>query len=136
MGAPSNRLLELAKGFVRNGWNVSVITALPNYPKGKIFNEYKGRFKVNEKLDEIDILRFWLYPSNSAKSLPRIFSMISFRVTCLFSTSFVKKRKPDFFFVESPPLTLAFTGYILSKVSKSKLIMNVSDIWPLSAKEL
>jgi glycosyltransferase involved in cell wall biosynthesis len=38
--------------------------------------------------------------------------------------------------VESPPLTLAFTGWCLSVFMKAKLIMNVSDLWPLSAKEL
>ncbi|MEO8209828.1 MAG: glycosyltransferase WbuB, partial [bacterium] len=133
MGAPSNRLLELIKGFKKNGWDISVITAMPNYPKGKIFNSYKGKFKVEEKLDGFNILRFWLYASNSAKKFPRIISMLSFSLTSLLSVPFVRKFNPDFFFVESPPLTLGFSAYILSQLSKSKLIMNVSDLWPLTA---
>ncbi len=136
MGAPSNRLLELIKGFKKKGWDISVITAMPNYPKGKIFNGYKGKFKTKEKLDGINVLRFWLYASNSPKRIPRIISMVSFSLTSLLSFPLVRKFKPDFFFVESPPLTLGFSAYILSKLSRSKLIMNVSDIWPLTAKEL
>lgn len=136
MGAPQNRLLELAKGFKNKGWDVTVITAMPNYPKGKIFEGYKGKFKSEDLQEGIKTIRYWIFASNSTKIIPRIISMLSFSITCLFSFSFVRKYKPDFFFVESPPLTLAYSGKILSWLSKSKTIMNVSDIWPLSAKEL
>jgi glycosyltransferase involved in cell wall biosynthesis len=136
MGAPQNRLLELSKGFMKDGWEILIVTAMPNYPKGKIFEEYEGKFSSEETIEGIRTKRLWLYASNSGKSIPRIISMISFSATSLFSNSDIKKFKPDYVFVESPPLTLAMSGYILSKLSGSKLIMNVSDIWPLSAKEL
>ena len=136
MGAPPNRLLELAKGFHEKGWEVSVVTAMPNYPKGKIFKDYKGKIKTEERHDGIRIIRYWLYASNSVRIIPRIVSMVSFSIMSLLSLTFARKFKPDFFFVESPPLTLAFTARILSGFAKSKLIMNVSDVWPLSAKEL
>ncbi len=136
MGAPQNRLLELSKIFLEKGWEVSVVTAMPNYPKGKIFSEYKGKFSTEENVQGIKVLRYWMYASIAAKSIPRIISMLSFSITCLFSRSFIKKFKPDFIFAESPPLTLAFSGYLLSMMTGSRLIMNVSDVWPLSAKEL
>lgn len=135
-GAPQNRLLELAKSLKKKGSDVRIVSAMPNYPKGKIFDEYAGNFFFREKIHDIDVIRFWIKASNSPKSLPRIFSMISFSATSMFSIGAVKSYKPDFLFVESPPLSLAFTAYILSKLSKSKLITNVSDLWPLTAKEL
>ena len=136
MGAPPNRLLELSMGFRKNGWDVSVVTAMPNYPKGKIFGEYKGRVSADEEIQNIRVLRYWMYASNAAKSLPRIMSMLSFSFTSLFSYGFIKNYKPDFIFAESPPLTLAFSGYLLSRFTGARFIMNVSDVWPLSAKEL
>lgn len=136
IGAPQNRLLELVRIFQKNKWDVSVVTAMPNYPKGKIYDGYKGKFCLQEKIDGAEIKRYTLYASISSKKIPRILSMLSFSFTCLFSIFYIKKFKPDFFFVESPPLTLAFSAYLLSKVSRAKMIMNVSDIWPLSAKEL
>lgn len=136
MGAPQNRLLELSKIFIEKGWEVCVVTAMPNYPKGQIFKEYKGKFSTEEDVQGIKVLRYWMYASIAAKSIPRIISMLSFSFTSLFSRSFIKKFKPDFIFTESPPLTLAFSGYLLSKLTGSRLIMNVSDVWPLSAKEL
>jgi len=136
MGAPQNRLLELSRGFKDKGWDVSVVTAMPNYPKGKIFKEYAGKFILKEDIQGIKIFRYWMYASIASKSIPRIISMLSFSFTSLFSFGFIKKYKPDFIFTESPPLTLAFSGYLLSKFTGSKFIMNVSDVWPLSAKEL
>jgi len=136
MGAPQNRLLELSRGFKDKGWDVSVVTAMPNYPKGKIFKEYAGKFILKEDIQGIKIFRCWMYASIASKSIPRIISMLSFSFTSLFSFGFIKKYKPDFIFTESPPLTLAFSGYLLSKFTGSKFIMNVSDVWPLSAKEL
>ena len=136
MGAPQSRLFELAKGLQNAGNAVEIVTAMPNYPTGKIFNQYAGRFSSSETIEGIKIKRFWLYASNSKKSIPRIISMLSFSFTCLFSWRYVRNYKPDYFLTESPPLTLAFSGLILSRLSSAKHIMNVSDIWPLSAKEL
>jgi len=135
-GAPQNRLYELSKKFADLGWEIQVITAMPNYPKGKIFPGYRMKFSMNENYDGINISRFFLYASISANKIPRIISMLSFSLTSLFGYFRLKKFKPDFIFTESPPLTLAYSGYLLSKFTGSKNIMNVSDIWPLSAKEL
>lgn len=135
-GAPQNRLYELSKKFKEYGWEVMVITGMPNYPKGKIFPGYRWKFCCSEKIDTIDVNRYWLFASNSKNKLPRIISMISFSLSSLFICFRLKKFKPDFLFIESPPLTLGYSGYLLSKYSGAKMIMNVSDIWPLSAKEL
>ena len=136
MGAPQNRLYEMCVGLKNLGADISVITAMPNYPTGSIFHEYKGKSFYHENLDGIEVLRFWLYASNSRKALPRIWSMISYSVTVLGSLHYLRKRKNDFIIVESPPLTLAVSALILAKLTGSKLIMNVSDLWPLSAREL
>ena len=136
MGAPQSRLFETAIGLKNNGWEVIVITALPNYPTGKIFSQYKKRIFTKETLNEIQIWRYLLYSSISKKSIPRVLSMFSFSIMVLFSIFKVKNFKPDYIFTESPPLTLGISGLLLAKFSKSKHILNVSDLWPLSAFEL
>ncbi|MBS1517292.1 MAG: glycosyltransferase family 4 protein [Bacteroidetes bacterium] len=135
-GAPQNRLYELSKIFREFGWETEVFTSMPNYPKGKIFPGYRWKLFKKDNTDGINISRFWIFASNSSKKIPRIVSMISFSVTSLLGYFRLRKFKPDFIFTESPPLTLAFSGYLLSRMTGAKLIMNVSDIWPLSAKEL
>lgn len=136
IGAPQNRLYELATGLKKNGWEVVIITAMPNYPFGKVFSQYKRKLFYREKVDEIEVRRYCLYASNSNKIMPRIFSMLSFSITVLFSFPFLKRIRFDYILVESPPMLLGLSGYFLSRLSKSRMIINVSDLWPLSAKEL
>ncbi len=136
MGAAQNRLSELAVGLKKCGREVEVITAMPNYPTGKIFNEYKGKLKTKETIDDIPVRRYWMKASNSKKIIPRILSMFSFSFNVLFSLPYILKRKFNFIIIESPPLTLGISGYIISRLAGSKMVLNVSDLWPLSAKEL
>jgi glycosyltransferase involved in cell wall biosynthesis len=136
MGAPQSRLWETAVGLKKRGWQVHIITAMPNYPTGKIFENYKGKLYSNETIEGITIQRFWLYASNSKKTIPRIINMLSFSWMCLFAWFKLIKIKPNYIMTESPPLTLALSGLILSKTTGAKHIMNVSDLWPLSAYEL
>jgi glycosyltransferase involved in cell wall biosynthesis len=135
-GAPQTRLKELVAGLSKSGWEVMVVTAMPNYPTGKIFKSYAGKLFSGELVDNISIHRHWLFASNSKRALPRVLSMFSFSVTCLFSLFRVRKHKPSYIFTESPPLLLGLSGLVLARLSGAKHIMNVSDIWPLSAFEL
>lgn len=136
MGAPQNRLYEMCLGLKELGADISIITGMPNYPTGKIFPEYKGKFSMNDTVDGIEVKRYWLYASNTKKILPRIWNMISFSMTVMCALRYLRKRKNDFIIVESPPLTLGESALLLAKWSGAKLIMNVSDLWPLSAREL
>lgn len=136
MGAPQSRLWETAVGLKKRGWQVHIITAMPNYPTGKIFKAYKGKIYHTETIEGITIQRFWLYASNSKKTIPRIINMLSFSLICLFAWFKLIRFRPNYIMTESPPLTLALSGLILSKAIGAKHIMNVSDLWPLSAYEL
>ena len=136
MGAPQTRLYEMAQGLKKLDWEVMVICALPNYPTGKIFANYRKCIYTSEFLDGLKVFRWCLYPSNSTKRLPRIVSMISFSFTSLFSIFQLWRIRPDYLFVESPPLTLGFSGWLLSRLSGARFVFNVSDIWPLTAREL
>ncbi len=136
MGAPQNRLYEMLNGLKKLGNEVTVVTGMPNYPTGRIFSEYKGKLSMEEVVDNITVKRYWLYASNSKNKLPRIWNMISFSIMALFSYNFLRKKKLEYLVVESPPLTLPLTGYILAKLTGAKLISNISDLWPLSAMEM
>lgn len=136
MGAPQNRLFEMMRGLKECGNDVCVVTAMPNYPTGSIFKEYKGKLSYKEELDGIEIKRYWLFASNARKAIPRIFNMVSFSIMAFFSLHYLRNKHLDYLIVESPPLTLGLVGIIIAKISGCKLVANISDIWPLSAKEL
>jgi len=136
MGAAANRIKNLAEGLTKKGNDVTIISPLPNYPGGKIFEKYKNKFSVNESIDGIKIKRFWIFPSKSEKAIVRLFSMLSFAWSFWFSIFSFIKKKPDLFIIQSPPLLVALSGLLFSKLLGCKNVLNVSDIWPLSALEL
>ncbi|WJS95778.1 glycosyltransferase family 4 protein [Flavobacterium johnsoniae] len=133
-GAAANRIEQLALKLNQNGYNVSVISPLPNYPKGEIFPEYKGRFSVTEKIQNITLKRLWIYPSNSSNIFKRIVSTFSFSTILFFYLLFAKTPKKVI--VQSPPLLLSFTAVFALWIKRKKIILNVSDLWPTAAIEL
>lgn len=136
MGAPQSRLYETVIGLQKRGWEILIITAMPNYPTGRVFDGYRGLFAMKDETDGINIRRYALYASHSKKSFPRIVSMLSFGFTAMFSLARVRAFKPAYIITESPPLTLGLTGLALARIAGAKHIMNISDIWPLSALRL
>lgn len=136
MGASQNRLYEMVMGLKDAGNDISVVTGMPNYPTGKIFDGYGGKFKSSETIDGVFIKRFWLHASNSKKAIPRILNMISFSITAFCALPYLRKVKPDYLIVESVPLPITFTARILAKLCGTKLVGNVPDLWPLTAKEM
>jgi len=124
----------LALFLKKRGHSVTVLTAMPSYPLNKIFDGYGGVY-MKEELDGIDIIRSYIYPSNSVKLISRLFNYFSFVFSSLIVGLFVLPKK-DILITESPPLFLGITGYVLSRVKGAKWIFNVSDLWPESAVNL
>lgn len=133
-GAAANRIEQLALQLKKNNYNVKVICPLANYPQGKIHDEYKGKFYVNEVQKGISINRLWIYPSVSKNVLIRIISVFSFSLSLILKLIF--SNTPKKVIIQSPPLLLSFISVLILKLKKTKIILNVSDLWPLAAIEL
>jgi glycosyltransferase involved in cell wall biosynthesis len=126
----------MAVGLKQRGWEVKIIAAMPNYPTGKVAAQYKSKFHIAEHIDGIDIYRYAIYASNSRNILPRVASMLSFTITSIAATNKIRRAKPDYIMTESPPLTLGLSGLWLAWRTGAKHILNISDLWPLSAYKL
>ncbi|MBP7498127.1 MAG: glycosyltransferase family 4 protein [Bacteroidales bacterium] len=134
-GAPQNRLHNLATFLLSKGVEVSVLTAMPNYPQMKIYKGYEKKWYCTEKIDAIQIHRCKIYVSSNRDIISRLLNYFSFVITSLF-IGLIKIRKQDFILCESPPLFLGITALLLKKAKGAKLIFNVSDLWPESAEKL
>ncbi len=133
-GAAANRIQQLALKLDQNKYKVSVLCPLGNYPKGELFPEYKGKFSVTEKIQNITVKRLWIYPSVSKNIFKRTLSVLSFSSILFFYL--LTKKTPDKVVVQSPPLLLSFVSVLVLSLMRKKIILNVSDLWPLAAIEL
>ncbi|WP_040769316.1 glycosyltransferase family 4 protein, partial [Novipirellula maiorica] len=131
MGAPQARLSELGERLIDLGWEVEVLTALPNYPTGKVFEEFDSQQPHVHQVGRIRTVRVPLYTAKQG---------FIKRIRCYFSFVRGAKRfgpklcqRPDLLFVESPPLFISYAAKYLAKRWNCPFVFNVSDLWPESA---
>jgi glycosyltransferase involved in cell wall biosynthesis len=134
-GAPQNRLSDLASRLHEMGHEVVVLTALPNYPLGRIHPEYRGHLCKVMHAFGITIYHCWIYPTRSKSLLLRLASYFSFVLSSAILGIFLLPRT-DVIFVESPPIFLGFSAWWLSKLKRARVIFNVSDLYPETAISL
>ena len=127
IGGPQTRLQSFAIELKALGHDVEVVTALPNYPTGKIFAGYQGCFYRREVRNGIVTHRVWVYPAMGG-GIRRMLNYVSFTFSSLFGL--FRSAKPDCIFVESPPLFLSIPAYIAGMFWRAPFIFNVADLWP------
>lgn len=135
VGAPQNRLFELAVRLQKAGVDITVLTAMPNYPQMEIYKAYEGKKYVYEEMDGLKVHRSSIYVSKSKSIINRLRNYFSFVISSA-RTGKDKLGNFDFLLCESPPLFLGYSAMRLAKQKNAKLIFNVSDLWPESAEKL
>jgi colanic acid biosynthesis glycosyl transferase WcaI len=133
IGASQVRLSYLCRELAAAGHEVEIVTGMPHHPAGRIFPGYRGRFYLKEEWEGLTIHRVWLYAA-SGSNLKRLLSYASFCLTCLWALA--RAAKPDYIFVDSPPLFLGVPGWIAAKLWGVPLVFNVADLWPDSVRDL
>lgn len=138
IGAAATRMGNLANGLAARGEEVDVLAPLPNYPTGMIFPAYLGKKYCEETIEGHRVYRYKTYTTVSKSSMARARAMVSFAAKIWW---FGRRRRLvnsyDLIIVQSPPLPVAYGALKLFKgLYRKKVILNVSDLWPLSAVEL
>ena len=129
MGATATRLFELTTRLAARGHAVTVITAMPNYPTGRVFEGYRGRLRAEEEVAGVRVVRTWILPSESVRPFPRLLSYLSFMLSSMF-LGWRGLGRQDVVLFDSPPLFLVPVGLALGRITRGRLVMNVSDVWP------
>ena len=132
-GAPQVRLASLVRELSRMGHAVEIVTALPNYPTGSIFPEFRGHLYQRDQWEGLTVHHTWVYPCMGG-GWKRIVNYLSFTLSCAWGL--LRCGRADCVFVESPPLFLSIPGWIASRIWNSRLNFNVADLWPDSVEQL
>lgn len=135
VGAPQNRLFELAVRLQKMGVDLTILTAMPNYPKMVIHEGYQKKYYMYVEMSGLKVHRSSIYVSIDRSILKRLLNYFSF-VYSSWRIGLSKTGEFDYIFCESPPLFLGISAYLLARRKKAKLIFNVSDLWPESAEKL
>lgn len=120
--------LSLMRHWVEKGHDVQVLTTFPNYPTGKVFSDYKVKFKQEEYIDGVKIIRLWSHISHSKSKLSRAFTYMSFTLMALFTALFSKKF--DLIYTYHPQATTGLIGLVMRYLRRTPFVTDVQDLWP------
>ncbi len=128
------RLHEFARFFVRQGHDVSVMTAIPNYPDGIVPEKYRGQFFCAEETDGVKVYRNWVLPAANRYPGKRMIGFVVFLITALIN-SFRLKQKFDLVLASTPPVTSPLIGWLLSRLRRARFVIEIRDLQPESSEE-
>ena len=132
------RVNDIVRYLKENNYDVDVLTGLPNYPDGILYDEFKTNREKFNNYYGATIFRVPLFLRRDASKFYLFLNYISFVISTIFFGFFLlRKKKYDIVFsFATSPLTSSLPAIFFSKIKSCKSFIWVLDIWPDILKEL
>jgi glycosyltransferase involved in cell wall biosynthesis len=134
-GAPQARLSALAAAWAADGDEVTVLTGMPNHPTGVVPPEYRGAIRRVERRDGYRVVRTWLYATPNEGVARKTVGHLSFMVTGVL-LGWRASGPADVVVVSSPTFFAIGAGWLLARLKRARLVVEVRDLWPAIFTEL
>ena len=128
---PENfRINDLAVELKKRGHIITILTGLPNYPKGEYFEGYSNKKNNDEIWNGIPIYRCKLRPRKTG-SVNLIRNYLSFVIEANKKLKELENQDFDLIYVfEVSPITVALPAIKFKKKRKIPIVINIQDLWP------
>ena len=126
------RINDISFELVNRGYDVTVLTGLPNYPAGKIFEGYEKGQKRTETINGVKVIRCYERERKDGGAINLFLNYYSFVHS---SKKMIKKLDKDFDVVivnQLSPIMQCLAGIKYKKKYGAKLIIYSLDLWPAS----
>ncbi len=130
---PENfRINDLAVVFKEKGHEVTVLTGMPNYPAGKVYEGYTWWSKRRDDMAGLPIVRVPLFARRESKSWQLALNYLSFAISgCVFGAWMLRKQSFDVVFTfEVSPVSVGIPANFIAKQKSAKHFFWVQDLWP------
>jgi len=129
---PASRTFEHCREWIKAGHQVTAVTCVPNFPKGRVYPGYRNRLWQEETLESIRVVRVWSYVTANKGFLKRILDYQSFMVMAILASLFV--RGVDVVIGTSPQFFTVCAAYVVSSLKRIPFVFELRDLWPESIK--
>lgn len=123
------RINDIAKEWIKRGYQVTVITGIPNYPQGKFYKGYGLFKKRRENYNGINIIRLPIIPRGN-NAIMLALNYMSFVVSGFLWKTFTKIKADYVYIFEVSPMTQALVGVWYAMKNKIPCYLYVTDLWP------
>ena len=126
------RINDIASDLIKKGYEVDVLTGKPNYPQGKLFEDFKLNAKKYNKYGNVNIYRVPIWLRKNSNKLNLFLNYLTFIFSGIFfGLFFLRKKKYDYIFTfATSPITVAIVSIFFSKIKNAKTVLWVLDLWP------
>lgn len=123
------RINDICQEWVKRGYQVTVVTGIPNYPEGKFYPGYGFFKRRTEKWNGVRIIRIPLI-ARGKTPIGMVANYLSFVISSFLWVRFTKVKADYVFTFEVSPMTQALLGVWYSKKYKIPNYLYVQDLWP------
>lgn len=123
------RINDICREWVKRGYEVTVVTGIPNYPQGKFYRGYGWFRGRKEEYEGIRIVRLPIFPRGKGV-VTLALNYFSFVVSGFFWGRFTGLKADNVFIFEVSPMTQALAGVWYAKRKKIPCDIYVQDLWP------
>lgn len=123
---------DIAFELAMRGYNVDVLTGIPNYPEGNFYKGYDVFRKRIQKVNDVCIYRVFNFSRGYSK-VSLVFNYLSYAINASFLAIWfaIFKKKYDAIIVHQvSPIFQAVPAIVLGKLTKTKIYTWVLDVWP------
>jgi len=126
------KINDVALSWVSKGYDVDVLTLVPTYPLGKVFDSYKNKFFSRDKYKGINIFRVCAITGYRESKIKKILKYINYMVLGSIFAVFVGKKYDYVFGFNMSALTNMFPATVIRKLYNKPTMFWVQDVWPES----
>jgi glycosyltransferase involved in cell wall biosynthesis len=125
---------DIAFELAKRGNEITVITAIPDYPQGKFYNGYSLFKRKREKVNGVLVYRLPIIPRGKGRRIEIIINYVSYFLSTLFFTFFsLYEKEYDVVFVHlTSPFFIGLPAVFLKRKQYIPLVFWVLDLWPES----
>ncbi|WP_214756189.1 glycosyltransferase family 4 protein [Exiguobacterium sp. s157] len=125
------RISDICEALVSKGHKVTVLTGLPNYPEGKVLNDYRFGRNRKEIIRGVNVIRSFEIGRGKHK-INLFLNYLSFSISASLKALLMKDEFDVVFVNQLSPVTMAIPALVYKKRYKKKILLYCLDLWPAS----
>jgi len=125
---------DIAFELAKRGYDISVLTAIPDYPKGKFYEGYSLFKRRREVVNGVNVIRLPIIPRGKGGAMRLVLNYVSYFICLSLFTFFHSfKHKYDRIFVHlTSPFFIGVCARKMAKRQNIPMLFWVLDLWPES----